>query len=89
MCRGAGPQFAHPTPWTILTLLFRTTKEPSHRDSTAEELRQAAKRVGDAMHVTRRGAGFLGTSAADEVFGQVRADGHKKARKNPPPPQAR
>ena len=70
----------------------RTPKERSIPDPSVE----AAKRVGDAMHVScgpvgggGGGGGYSGSSAADGLFGQVLADGHKKARGKTPPPRAR
>ena len=76
--------------YNFLMALFRTPTQ-SGRDSTAAERAKAAKRVGDAMHVRGHagGGGFSGTSAADGLFGEALADGHKKARKKTPPPQAR
>ena len=78
--------------YNFLRALFRTSTEPSNRDSTAAERAKAAKQVGDALHV--RGGpgsqgGFSGTSAADGLFGKALADGHTKARKKTPPPRAR
>ena len=68
----------------------RTPKERSIPDPSVE----AAKRVGDAMHVSGGpvgggGGSYSGSSAADGLFGQVLADGHKKARGKTPPPRAR
>ena len=68
----------------------RTPKERSIPDPSVE----AAKRVGDAMHVScgpvgGSGGGYSGSSAADGLFGQVLADGHKKARGKTPSPRAR
>ena len=68
----------------------RTPKERSIPDPSVE----AAKRVGDAMHVScgpvgGGGGGSSGSSAADGLFGQVLADGHKKARGKTPSPRAR
>ena len=78
--------------YNFLMALFRTPTQPSGRDSTAAERAKAAKRVGDAMDVRGHASGyggFSGTSAADGMLGEVLADGHKKARKKTPPPQAR
>lgn len=54
------------------------------RESTPDPAKEAAKQVGEAMHVSgggAQGANFSGSSAADGLYGEVLADGHKKGRK--------
>ena len=76
--------------YNFLTALFWTPAQPSGRDSTAAERAKAAKQVGDAMNIGGHpgGGGISGGVAADGLFGEALAGGHKKGRK-PPPPQAR
>ena len=76
--------------YNFLMALSRTPTQ-SGRDSAAAERAKAAKQVGDAMHVRGHagGGGFSGSTAADGLFGKAFADGHEKARKKTPPPQAR
>ncbi|MCE2513221.1 MAG: hypothetical protein J4F50_11890 [Acidimicrobiia bacterium] len=57
-------------------------------DSTPDPAKEAAKRVGEAMHATTGRAGVMwgfGTGRAsktmDKLIGKELADGHKKARK--------
>ena len=70
-------------------------RDPDPAKRAAEE---AAKTIRDAMHVTSAGGdaggagggtgGFSGTSVTDKMFGQVLADGHKRARDEAAPPGA-
>ena len=53
-------------------------------ESTPDPAKEAARQVGEAMHVSGGGvqsANFSGSSAADGLYGKVLADGHKRGRK--------
>lgn len=58
------------------------------------EISAAADRVGGAMHSRSDSSGGGGAAfhsggrTADKLFGNELAEGHKKARKNTPPPKA-
>ena len=79
-----------------ITRFLRLLRHKPPESPAMGEINAAAKRVQGAMHARAAGpGGFAGFGVGragrtmDRLAGQELADGHKKARRKTPPPQAR
>jgi hypothetical protein len=59
---------------------FAALSHTKKQSSAPDPRKAAARRVRDAMHVTRGNTGFSTSGANEKIYGQVLSEGHKQQR---------